>query len=189
MIAGRRAARARTRELEQLPGVCHALARELRRGRSLHLALRAVVADPTLAAGSLATVVRRAEAGEAVATALGRWAAALDHPDAHLVRAVLAVGDATGAALAPSLDRAAATMRERAELGAEIRALTAQSRASALLLTVSPLAFLALLAGLDRGIVAVVVATPLGWTCLIVGAALDGVGWWWMRRLVAGVEA
>jgi tight adherence protein B len=184
----RRRARRTAAELERLPGICLALARELRAGRSLHLGLRAVAADAGLTTSGLAEVVRRSDAGEPVAVALAGWVDRLDHPDARLVRAVLVIGDATGVALAGSLDRAAASMRERADLRAEVRALTAQSRASAALLTVAPFGFLALMASVDRTVLTAGLTSPLGGAALVVGGGLDGLGWWWMRRQLAGVE-
>ena len=170
-----------------LPLALELLARELRAGATVPHAVRAVAADEACGR-SLVSVVERIERGGRVIDELDRWAAASPSPDAHLARAVLQLGFTTGAALADSLDRVGATMRDRLELDDELRALTAQSRASATVLAVAPAAFLLVLGLTAPELVAPLVTTRLGWICLLAGIGLDAVGFWWMRRLVAGVD-
>lgn len=170
-----------------LPLALELLARELRAGATVPRAVRAVAAAEACGR-SLVPVVERIERGGRVIDELDRWAAASPSPDAHLARAVLQLGFTTGAALADSLDRVAATMRDRLELDDELRALTAQSRASATVLAVAPAAFLLVLGLTAPGLVAPLVTTRLGWICLLAGIGLDAVGFWWIRRLVAGVD-
>ncbi|HAI64756.1 MAG TPA: hypothetical protein DCM13_07715 [Acidimicrobiaceae bacterium] len=170
-----------------LPLALELLARELRAGATVPHAVRAVAADEACGR-SLVSVVERIERGGRVIDELDRWAAASPSPDAHLARAVLQLGFTTGAALADSLDRVAATMRDRLEFDDELRALTAQSRASATVLTVAPAAFLLVLGLTAPELVAPLFTTRLGWICLLAGIGLDAVGFWWMRHLVAGVD-
>lgn len=170
-----------------MPLVLELLARELRAGATVLGAISTVAATEP-AGASLQPVVDRVARGARVADELDRWAAAHGSADAHLARSVLRLGLLTGAALADSLDGAAATMRDRSELDAELRALTAQSRASAMLLAVAPVGFLVVLGSTAPDLVAPLVTTPFGWGCLVVGIALDAVGFWWMRRLVDGVD-
>ena len=116
---------------------------------------------------------------------VANMALTLDHISGG--RAVLGLGAATGAALADALDRTAEVIRERRELASELNALTAQSRASALLVAAAPVAFLAVFGLTDPGSLGVLVTSPLGWVCLLAGIGLDGIGFWWMRRLVGTV--
>lgn len=170
-----------------LPLILELLARELRAGSTVPGALRSIAgADP--AAASLVPVVDRIDRGARVGDELDRWAGELRSSDAHLARAVLRLGISTGAALADSLDRVAETIRDRVELDAELRALTAQSRTSATVLAVAPAIFLGVLALADPTMLAPLVTTPLGWMCLGAGLSLDLVGFWWMRRLVVGID-
>lgn len=182
-----RNARARRREVAQLPEVLHLLARALRAGRTLHHAIGHVATDPAAGEG-FRHAARRVDDGAPVRVEIDRWAAALGHPDADLVRAVVNTGASTGSALAASFDRAAATLRERADLQREIRALTAQARASALLLTIAPLAFLVVVAVADPAVVGAGLASGPGRLALVVGVMLDLAGWVWMRRLAEAVE-
>ena len=84
--------------------------------------------------------------------------------------------------MARAVDRVAATLRERRELRAEVRALATQARASAGVLAVAPLAFAALVSTIEPGVVGFLVTTPVGLACLAVGLGLDGLGALWMAR-------
>ena len=170
-----------------LPLVLELLARELRAGATVPVALR-TIADAEPAADSLRPIVERVDRGALVGDELDRWAAGFDTDDARLARSVLRLGLSTGAALADSLDRLGATVRDRVELDDELRALTAQSRASAVVLALAPAAFLLILGLIDPGMLVPLVSTSLGWLCLVVGLLLDAFGFWWMRRLVSRID-
>lgn len=181
------AARARRRQVEQLPDLLHLLARALRGGHTLHRAIVRVAADEA-AGDEFRRAARRVGDGAPVHGEIDRWAAALHHPDADLVRAVVNTGASTGSALASSFDRAAATLHERAELHREIRVLTAQARASALLLTLAPLVLLGVVAVADPGVVGASLASGVGRFAVAAGLVLDVAGWAWMSRLAEAVD-
>lgn len=124
-----------------------------------------------------------------MATALDDWAASAAHSDADLVVAVLLLSDESGAAVAARLDRAAATLRQRSILAAEVRALTSQARASATVVALAPVAFAAVVAMTDDRFLGLMFGTSIGRISLVVGVLLDAVGVWWMRRLTARVGA
>ncbi len=180
-------ARAHRRLIGELPEVLELIARSLRGGANLRGALADVTDQDTPAARSLRSVLLRVEAGDRLGDALDAWAARLDDPNADLARAVLRLGDATGAAVAGSLEQAATSLRDRAALAAEIQALSSQARLSAIVIGVAPLAFLALSAAVDPSSAAVLVTTRFGLACLVLGLGLDAIGVGWMRRLGLGV--
>ena len=66
---------------------------------------------------------------------------------------------------------------------AEVAAMASQARASALVITIAPLAFAALAAATDDRTAAFLLRSPLGVACLAAGLALDVVAAVWMRRL------
>jgi tight adherence protein B len=162
------------------------LARELRGGSGLTAAMAALPPGADL---GLRDVRRRIDHGAAVGDELDRWSASLPAGDGVLVRAVLRLGVSTGAALADALDRTAEVLRERRHLADELRALSAQSRASATMIAAAPIGFLLVFGLADRSAISFLLTTPPGWLCLGVGVSLDAFGFWWMRRLVEAVSS
>lgn len=180
--------RASRRVVESLPEMLELLARSLRGGADLRTALRDVAVGPNEAGRTLNSVLRRVAAGERLAEAMDRWAVDLGHRDASVIRAVITLGDSTGGSMATALDRAAATIRERSALRSEIRALTSQSRASAMVIVLSPVVFLALVAVTDPRSSHVLFATNIGRLSLTGGLVLDGLGLLWMSHLTSAVD-
>ncbi len=186
-IAGRwRARRDAAARDAQLPEALERMASALRAGRSLGAALREVAADT---AAPLGAHLRRAGAaldgGASVEQAVDAWlAAGAGSRDVALAATAVGLGGRTGGEVARALDRVAATLRERRELRAEVRALATQARASAGVLTVAPLAFAALMSAVEPGVAGFLLTTPLGLVCLATGLSLDGLGALWMARIV-----
>ena len=85
---------------------------------------------------------------------------------------------------AEPLDRAAAVLRERRGAAAERDVAAAQSRLSAQVLGVLPVGATAWSATTDPALGHLLFRTPVGLGCLATGAALDLLGWRWMRRIV-----
>ncbi len=179
--------RHRRRLIGGLPDLVELVARGLRGGANLSGALTDAASGDGSAAASLRSALDRVSRGGRLGDSIDRWADHIDHPDADLVRAVIRFGDQTGGALAGSLDRAAATLRERAALVEEVRALTAQTRASSLVVALAPLGFLGVVATVDAESAIVLFTTPLGLGCLIAGLVLDGLGVVWMIRIAGSV--
>ena len=176
-----RARRAQRRRTEHLPLVLDLLARELRSGVTLTTAVAQVAPGDRTGLGS---AIARIEQGEPVIDAIDRWLDGFPPADAAFVGGVFRLGLHTGAAIARALDRAAAALRAQQELTDEVRALTAQSRASALVVGGAPAGFLAFVAATDAGAASFLFTEPVGWACVTAGLALEAVGFWWMRWLV-----
>ena len=158
-------------------------ARALRAGASLLTALEAVSAE--LPEAGLDEVVNRVRGGLSLSGALEQWVG--DAPERQTAAAMLVLGHSSGAAMASSLERAAASLRQRRALRDEIRALTAQTRASATVVALAPAGFAAIVTIVDRDATRVLFTTPVGLVSLAAGLALEGLGVWWMRRLCWGV--
>jgi tight adherence protein B len=161
-----------------------AVARSLRGGQSLSGAL--IEAAGTVAgraADQLVGSARLLEAGLGTVAVVEHW---VDHePDQAriLAGAALALGAEVGGAHARSLDSAAASLRDRAGLQREVRALTSQARASAAVMVLAPLGFATFTSITEPRVGHVLVGTMLGWGCVGAGLVLDLVGAWWMARL------
>lgn len=178
---------ARVRERERASQALGALAAELRSGRAPPDALDAAA---HVAVGGTADLLRAAATaarlGADVPRALMAPASTTAVPD--VVRALgtcWEVCASTGSGLATSVDRLATALRQRVALEQLLDAELAGPRASALLLAVLPAVGVLLAAGLGARPVHVLLHTPVGIACLVVGLALDGAGLLWSRRIAA----
>ena len=170
----------------QLPELLERIASGLRAGLALGPSVVAATeGSPAPLADDLAPVARALRHGTPLGVALEHWAAQpTASEDVRLVAAALELSRQAGGSASRAVDRVAATLRERRELRAEVRSLATQARASAGVLAVAPLAFTALVATIEPGVVGVLVTTPLGAGCLLGGVTLQGLGATWMTRIV-----
>ena len=162
---------------------CDQVASGLRSGRSLTAAITETDAVwvPRAVLPSVGQAVHR---GRALADAFENVPADPSTPRGLAVP-VLTASARLGGPAAPVVERVAATLRARAAERAERLAASSQARLSARVLTVVPFAVLAFLA-LTEPSVRDAASSPIGLTCLVLGAALNVVGWAWMRRLIGG---
>jgi Flp pilus assembly protein TadB len=159
---------------------CDDLARLVRSGSSLAAALRSASAGPALTP-ILAPIKLALDRGDSVAGATRR--VARHGASVGLALGVVRACAELGGPAAQPLDRTAATLRARAADLAERQVHSAQAQLSAIVLTLLPVAALALLLATSAPSRAAVVG-PSGMLCLGAGAALNATGWWWMRRII-----
>lgn len=107
------------------------------------------------------------------------------HPDTALAVHVLRLCALQGGHVSESLDRAAATLRERHAASQERIAQAAQARLSAKVLTVVPIAF-ASWTLITSSSVQQFMITPAGVVCAATGIALNLLGWSLMNRAIRG---
>jgi tight adherence protein B len=170
---------------EALADAAAQLARSLRSGSTLPVAL-AEVSVPGPAGVELARVAGAVARGVPVVEALAAWRDRCGgDPAVALVVAACAFGHRHGGEPARALEGAAATLWDRADVAREARAQSAQARAGIAVLGALPVVGAGAFALLDPGVAAVLLGTPIGWTCLVVGALLDLAGVAVSRRIVA----
>ena len=182
-LAARGAEREREARAAEVIGMCAAVAGELRAGRQPVQALLAVRAPDLGSAGS--AVPAAARYGGDVPEAL-RAAARL--PGAEGLAGVAAcwqVAVEGGAGLAAGLERIAAGLRARRDQREELRAQLAGPRATALMLALLPVCGLLMGSALGADPLRVLLHTPAGWACLLVGGLLEWGGVVWTARIVA----
>jgi tight adherence protein B len=169
-----------------LPEVLEATARSLRSGTSLRIALsEAITNAPDRLRMSLGAVVVASERGVPLVEAVDAWTATMPGEGVRLAGAALALSAELGGSAARSLDGVAATLRDRNAVRREVRALSSQARASALVIGIAPVAFAFLASAVDPETLDFLVHSRAGTTCLFVGVVLDGLGAMWMHRLAA----
>nr|WP_078969576.1 type II secretion system F family protein [Streptomyces natalensis] len=182
-LAARVAERERDRRAAAVIGLCAAVAGELRAGQQPDRALLAAGAPDLGAEGS--ALLAAARYGGDVPRAL-RGAARL--PGAEGLTGVAAcwqVAVQGGAGLARGLERIAAGLRARRDQREELRAELAGPRATALMLALLPVAGLAMGGALGADPLRVLLHTPAGWGCLVIGGLLEWAGVAWTARIVA----
>ena len=170
-------------QADAIPQALELAARALRSGASVLTALDSVAIE--LPETGLREVVSRVRRGLSLTEALDGWIGGA--PDRQTAAALLLLGHSSGAAMAASLDRAAASLRQRRALGDEIRALTSQTRASGVVVAAAPAGFAVVVTAVDRDALGALVSTPVGLLSLGLGLVLEGLGLWWMGRLCRGV--
>jgi tight adherence protein B len=180
----RTAARAAAAERTGAVEACGALAAELRAGRSPSEALAAaseVAAGPCQQA--LAAAAAAARLGGDVPAALTAEGTAVGHVLRSL-GACWTVCARSGSGLAAAVERLEEGLRADQAQRRAVDAELAGPRATAGLLAVLPVIGLLMAAGLGADPVHVLLATPLGLLCLVLGLGLDGLGVLWTGRLV-----
>lgn len=164
-----------------------ALAAGLRAGLSVRRALAEAAreAEPPLS-GALRAALRRLEVGEPLGRAVEGLAADLGTPDARLLATVLEIHARSGGDLPAHLDEVHRLVGRRVEARRQLRALTAQGRASGAVLAVLPVAFVGLLSGTSGNGLGAFYRTPAGAGLLGAGALLEALGFLWIRRITRG---
>lgn len=159
-----------------------ALATELRAGRIPDEAWSAVVAEHVAALPS-PTIP-----GADPATVLSRWAQAPGWSGLAPLATCWRLADSSGSGLADALDRVGVAMRHEHEVSDEVNGQLASVRATAWVLATVPALAVVMgqLVGADP--LAVLLGSALGAGCLLLGATLAGLGWWWLTRQVESVR-
>jgi Flp pilus assembly protein TadB len=175
----------RRRRDRQLPHALDRLASALRAGDAIGPALAALAPEVAEPLGrELRAIAGLIDHGAPVTEALSAWSASKDSSDdVRMVAAALTIGARAGGAVARAVDGVAATLRERHELRAEVRALATQARSSAAVLATAPAGFALLVAAVEPRSIRFLLTTPAGLACLVAGIGLDAVGVLWMARI------
>ena len=189
--AGARAARwARRRpspaaEATALARWCEGVARSLRSGASLGVAIgESAVPDD----GALRDETRDALRAAAAAVQRGDRPQRGGSAELALVVSVLSACADNGGPAAEPLDRAAAVLRGRAHEAGERATQSAQARLSAQVMTLLPVAMLAMLVVTSASVRAAL-TTPPGLVAVAVGVLLNVIGWRWQRHLLRRAAA
>lgn len=169
---------ARERRLtRQLPDVAAELARLVAAGATLHLAFADLAESAPPPVGvELERLVGDLRRGLLLDRALLRWVERSQRSDVRLLVSACRLGLSEGGNLVAALEGVAAALDDERELAGETRALTAQARASAHVMTTLPLAGLLLFTVFDRSVVAYLLTTPVGLALLVSGLLLNALG-------------
>ncbi|MET9442069.1 type II secretion system F family protein [Streptomyces sp. NPDC006610] len=184
----REARRTGERRGDAVIALCGVLAGEVRAGRHPGEALLRAARESGGLGEAQAAVLAAARFGGDVPSAL---ATAARRPGADGLLGLAAcwqVAVDRGAGLAAGLDRLEGALRAERDQRAELRAQLAGARATAVMLAGLPVFGLCLGSALGADPLRVLLHTGAGLACLVVGGVLEGVGLWWVLRIVRGAE-
>jgi tight adherence protein B len=167
-----------------LPRAMELIANSMKAGQSVAQALSAVTenAAPPLSE-EFGLARREVELGASVDSALTNMVKRMGSTDLRLMVMVITIQHAVGGDLPAILTTLADTMRQRAEMRAEVLAATAQSRASSLIITLLPVTAAAFLYFIVPDYFRPMFVNPLGWVMLGIAAALLVIGNVIIRRI------
>jgi tight adherence protein B len=170
----------------QLPRAMELIANSMKAGQSVAQSLTAVVdnAAPPVS-DEFALARREIELGASLESALNNMVRRIGSNDLRLMVMVITIQRSVGGDLPAILVTLADTMRQREEMRAEINAATAQSRGTALIITLLPIVAAFLLYFLVRDYFRPMLMNPIGWFMLAVAALMLFVGNVIIRRLTA----
>lgn len=188
LLRGRAVGRAAAAERAGAVEACGVLAAELRSGRD---PAEALTAAASVASGpaqeALASAAAAARLGGDVPAALTSSAGSAVAAVLRALAACWSVCASSGSGLASSVARLEEGLRADQAQRRAVDAELAGPRATAGLLAALPAAGLLMAAGLGADPLHVLLGTPLGLVCLVVGLGLDGLGVLWTGRLVRRV--
>ncbi len=167
-----------------LPGALEQVAAELRGGGTVSGAVERLASTDGVIAADLRRVHVRTHLGLALGDALAAWPVEHDVPGVRVAAGALSVAAAMGGHAAEAIDGLAASLRHRLDAVAEARALSTQTRLSAIVVGVAPLGYLAFSSLVDPRSVTILLTTGVGRVCLFVGLGLEGLAALWIRRIV-----
>lgn len=169
---------------EQLPDALNLVAGGLRTGWGLQQALDLVVAE---SAPPISDEFRRvqieARLGIPVEKALGHMATRLGSNVLHWVVTAVSIQREVGGNLAEVLDSVAKSIRDRDALKRQVDALSAESRLSAIILSLLPFVVAGGLLVVSPQYISGMAANPLGLMLMVIAAVLVVVGMVWLRAL------
>lgn len=180
-----KAARRSSAFADQLPDVLQLIASSLRSGFSLPQALDGVVREGAQpAANVFARALTESKLGMELEDGLDHAAERMKCPDLAWVVMAVRISRDVGGNLAEVLLTTVHTMRERAQLKRQIRALSAEGRLSAYVLIGLPIFVAGWFTLVRPEYLRPLYTVPAGIVMLIIAVVGMVVGSWWMSRIV-----
>src|SRR6266480_7841096 len=169
-----------------LPRAMELIANSMKAGQSVAQSLTAVTdnAGPPVS-DEFALARREIELGASLESALNNMVKRIGSNDLRLMVMVITIQRSVGGDLPAILITLADTMRQREEMRSEILAATAQSRATALIITLLPIVAALLMYFIVRDYFRPMLTNPIGWVMLVLAGFLLFVVNVIIRRLTA----
>lgn len=175
--------------LNQLPPMIDELARAARTGRSLDQCLELVADDtPSPLGDEMEHSVRKLQMGVTINEAMYELPERTGVRGLRILATALSVHQQTGGDLVTVLERLAKTLRDRSQFLGRLRAITAGSRATAILMILLPPAILAFFIFRDPEYFTRLVNSAWGFSLTMAGVVLDIIGAIWIWRILGETQ-
>ena len=184
-VVGSRRRRRQNAFADQLESTLEVISSALRAGHSLPSALGTVSADalsPT--AEEFARIVNEGRLGLDTVEAMRETARRMDSEDFGWITDAVAIQRDTGGNLSEVLDGVGQTIRERNTLAQQVRAISAEGRASSKVMMAMPIAIGAFMFWRNPATFVPIFTTGTGQLLLGISVVLYAVGYFWIRSLV-----
>jgi tight adherence protein B len=169
----------------QMPDILMLVASSLATGFSLPQALDAIARDVAQpAAKEFARVMAETRIGADVEDAMERMAVRMDSDNMRWTAMAIRIQRQVGGNLAETLRTTAATLREREFLRRHVRALSAEGRLSAYILTALPILIFLYEVNVNREYISLLWSTTIGWVMIIAALISMAIGIFWMSKTV-----
>lgn len=178
--------RRRKRIVSQLPAFLEILSGHVKAGHSVPESLQESV--PLLPPGireEIGWLCQLVRLGTPLADALHAWEGRMACPEVSMIVCPLRIAIPAGGNLYDLLNRCREILRTKMQQEEKMRSMTAQARLQALVLTLLPPVFIAVLSRIDPEYLARCRQTVEGRTILAIAGALQILGWLSIRRIMA----
>lgn len=170
--------------VRQLPEALVIMSNSLESGSTVLQALQVVAETMASPLGDeFVRVVREVQLGVTVEDALGHVASRFDSKDFAIVVSAVQLNRQMGGSLALVLRSITETLRDRVRLVERVRVLTAQSRASAYIVSALPFGVAVLLMVIAPTYMAPLFNNPIGYVAMVLALVLFAIAWVVMGRI------
>lgn len=179
------AKRERKKFENQLPDTLTLISTSLRAGYSLLQAIEAVAQEsPDPTAREFGRAISEIRLGRAVTDALSDVAERMESRDFEWAVLAISIQREVGGNLAEVLQTTAETMLQRNRLRREMKALTAEGRISAIVLSLLPIGLFAIIFAVNPGYIEPLTSTTIGWVMIGGSLTMLAIGMVWLQKIV-----
>ncbi|WP_427016409.1 type II secretion system F family protein [Pseudarthrobacter sp. P1] len=157
----------------------------LRAGHSVMSSIDAAAQEAeTPSSEEFARIVNEVRIGRNLEASLADTAARMKSDDFAWIGQAIQINREVGGDLAEVLDHVGETIRERGQIKAQVKALSAEGRMSAIILLALPFGIGLMLMVANPKYLAVLTTNVVGWLMLGAGAIMMVIGSLWLRKIV-----
>jgi tight adherence protein B len=172
--------------IRQLPAFLDTLSGYIKAGHSFPEAVASAI--PLLPGGireEISWLSRLNRLGTPLPDAFLAWEIRMPSPEVSLVARPMRIALSTGGNIVSLLERARDVLRARQRQQDKLRSMTAQARLQAIVLTMLPPIFLAVLSRMEDGFLEAILNSGPGRMILLSAALLQFIGWLFIRNILS----